>query len=63
MGNDRPFDVVTERWFSKELETYILIKTNDPRSGEHTIKTTITDRGEPDPSLFQVPADYTIVQK
>jgi hypothetical protein len=62
-GNDKPFDVVTERWFSKELETYILIKTNDPRSGEHTIKTTIADRGEPDPSLFQVPADYTIEQK
>ena len=62
-GNDRPFEVVTERWFSKELETYILIKTNDPRSGEHTIKTTITDRREPDPTLFQVPADYTIEQK
>ena len=62
-GNDRPFEVVTERWFSKELETYILIKTNDPRSGEHTTKTTITDRSEPDPSLFQVPAEYTIEQR
>jgi hypothetical protein len=62
-GNDRPFNIVTERWFSKELELYILIKTNDPRSGENTIKTIVTDRGEPDPSLFQVPADYTIEQK
>jgi hypothetical protein len=61
-GNDKPFDTVTERWFSNELKTYILIKTTDPRSGEHTIKTTITDRGEPDPSLFQVPPDYTITQ-
>ena len=62
-GNDKPFDIVTERWFSKELETYILIKNSDPRSGEHTIKTTITSRAEPDPALFQVPADYTITQQ
>jgi hypothetical protein len=61
-GNDRPFDVVTERWFSKELETYILIKTSDPRSGEHTTKTTSVDRSEPDPVLFEVPADYSITE-
>ena len=59
-GNDRPFDVVNERWFSKELETNILTVTNDPRSGEHKIKTTIINRAEPDPALFEVPADYTI---
>lgn len=62
-GNDKPFDIVTERWFSKELETYILVKNSDPRSGEHTIKTTITSRAEPDPALFQVPSDYTITQQ
>jgi hypothetical protein len=61
-GNDRPFDVVTERWFANELEMYVLIKTNDPRSGEHTIKTTIINRSEPDPALFQVPADYAIAK-
>lgn len=59
-GNDKPFDIVTERWVSQELKIYILIKNSDPRSGEHTTKTTITDRAEPDPSLFQVPPDYTI---
>jgi hypothetical protein len=62
-GNDKPFDVVTERWFSNELKTYILIKDVDPRSGENTIKTTVTDRSEPAISLFQVPADYTITQQ
>lgn len=59
-GNDQPFETVTERWFCEELETYILIKTLDPRSGESTIKTTILTRSEPDSSLFQVPADYAI---
>jgi hypothetical protein len=62
-GNDRPFDVVAERWFSDELKIYLLIKTADPRSGENTIKTTVTDRSEPDISLFQVPPDYTITQQ
>jgi hypothetical protein len=62
-GNDKPFNVVTERWFSNELKTYILIKDVDPRSGENTIKTTVTDRSEPELSLFQVPADYTITQQ
>lgn len=61
-GNDRPFDVVTERWFASELETYILIKHNDPRSGESTTKTTIIDRAESDPALFQLPADYAITK-
>jgi hypothetical protein len=62
-GNDKPFDTVTERWFSQELKIYVLIKNSDPRSGDHTIKTTIIDRAEPDPSLFQVPPDYTITQR
>jgi hypothetical protein len=62
-GNDRPFDVVAERWFSSELKVYVLIKTADQRSGEHNIKTTVTDRSEPDISLFQIPPDYTITQQ
>jgi hypothetical protein len=59
-GNDRAFDTVTDRWFSNELKIHILIKHSDPRSGENTTRTRIIDRSEPDPSLFQVPADYTI---
>jgi hypothetical protein len=62
-GNDKPFDVVTERWFSKELGVYMLIKNSDPRSGENTNKVTITDRSEPEISLFQVPGDYTIAEQ
>lgn len=62
-GNDQPISIVTERWFSKELQLYILVKNSDPRSGENTIRTTNIDRSEPDPSLFQVPPDYTITQK
>lgn len=62
-GNDKPFSQTTERWFSQELKIYVLIRNSDPRSGESAIKTTITDRAEPDPALFQVPSDYTIAQQ
>jgi hypothetical protein len=44
-----------------EIRIDRLSKTFDPRSGENTVRTTILSRSEPDPSLFQVLADYTIV--
>jgi len=62
-GNDGPFETVSERWFSKELNIYILIKNYDPRSGETTIRTTIINRSEPDLSLFDIPVDYTVTQQ
>ncbi|MGA2591781.1 MAG: hypothetical protein ABSH32_17860 [Bryobacteraceae bacterium] len=62
-GNDRPITMVTEDWWSPELRVSMLNKTNDPRSGEHTEKLINVSRAEPDPSLFQPPADYTIVDE
>ena len=63
VGNDRPFSVVTERWFSEELQIEVLARSTDPRSGETVTRMTNLDRSEPDPSLFQVPADYTITRE
>jgi len=60
MGNDRPITSVDETWFSPELHIVVLSKGTDPRNGEHTRKLVNIDRTEPDPSLFQPPADYTI---
>ena len=62
-GNDRPITRTDEMWMSPELKVVILSKTNDPRSGEHTQKLINVDRSEPDPSLFQPPPDYTIVDE
>lgn len=59
-GNDRPLSVITETWRSPELETVLLMKLSDPRSGETTIRLTNISRSEPDASLFQVPAGYEI---
>jgi len=62
-GNDRPMSIVTETWYSEELKITILRAMSDPRNGVHTTRVTQIDRSEPDPSLFQIPADYAIVQQ
>ena len=60
IGNERPIVTVNERWYSPELQTVVMTKNSDPRMGETTFRLTNIDRSEPDPSLFQVPADYTV---
>ena len=60
MGNERPIEATYERWYSKELQLDVLIKSVDPRSGESTQQMTKISRGEPDPALFEIPPDYTV---
>ena len=60
IGNDKPINVVTERWYSSDLQIPIMTVHNDPMMG--TVTTTLTNvtRGDPDASLFQVPSDYKV---
>jgi hypothetical protein len=60
MGNSLPIVITTETWFSPELKVLITSKSSDPRIGDTTYKLTNIQRSEPDPALFQAPADYTI---
>ena len=60
IGNDRPIEVVTESWYSQDLQTVVMSKTSDPRTGDTVYKLTNIDRAEPAASLFIVPADYTV---
>lgn len=62
-GNDRPIVTTHESWYSQELKAEVLMKNSDPRSGENTFKLTNMERTEPDPVLFQVPPDYTVVEE
>lgn len=62
-GNDRPITRTNETWMSPDLKVVILSKMSDPRSGEQTQKLINISRSEPDPSLFQPPPDYTIVEE
>jgi len=60
IGNERPIEIVDERWFSPDLQTTVMTRHSDPRSGEVVYRLTNINRAEPDHSLFEVPADYTL---
>jgi hypothetical protein len=58
VGNVRPIEIVSERWYSPELRVVVYSRRTDPRFGETIYRLTNIRRAEPDASLFQVPADY-----
>jgi hypothetical protein len=60
IGNERPIEIVYERWYSKELQMTVNSRHHDPRFGEQTYRLTNIVRSEPDPSLFTVPQGYKI---
>ena len=63
MGNERPINIVSERWYSNELQTVVLSKHSDPRFGETTYRLTNINRSEPARTLFEVPSDYTVKER
>ena len=60
IGNELPIQIVTERWYSPELQTVVMTRHRDPRFGETTYRLTNINRSEPARTLFEVPPDYTI---
>ncbi|MFN3322877.1 MAG: hypothetical protein ACK5AZ_05230 [Bryobacteraceae bacterium] len=60
IGNQQPIEIVSERWFSPQLQTIVLSIHNDPRMGETTFRLTGLRLGEPPPHLFELPPDYTV---
>jgi len=60
IGNEKPIVITSERWYSSDLQIVVMSKYSDPRTGETVMQVTNIQRSEPDASLFQVPADYTI---
>lgn len=62
-GNDAPMTTTQEHWYSPQVAHDVLTKTTDPRNGDITIRLTNIMVAEPDPTLFQVPAGYEIVDE
>jgi hypothetical protein len=60
IGNDKDLVITRETWYSPDLKLVIQSTQSDPRFGETTYSLTNTQRSEPDPSLFQVPAGYKV---
>jgi hypothetical protein len=60
IGNEQPIEIISESWYSAELQAIVMSKHSDPRIGETTYRLTNINRSEPAHSLFEVPSDYTI---
>jgi hypothetical protein len=62
MGNKSAIVIVSERWYSSDLQETVYSKRTDPRFGTTIYQLTNVTRQDPAESLFQVPADYTVKQ-
>lgn len=60
MGNEKPITVVTERWYSPDLQMVVMTTHTDPMMGTVSSKLVNVTQGAPDATLFQVPADYSL---
>jgi hypothetical protein len=58
-----PIEIVSERWYSEELQRVMVSVRKDPRFGETTHRLVDVELGGPDPALFEVPPDYTIEEE
>jgi len=62
IGNEQPIQIVSETWYSPELQTVVLSKRSDPRSGETSFRLANITRGDPPRTLFEPPADFKITE-
>jgi hypothetical protein len=62
-GTGQDIVIVDEYWYSPDLSIYMIIKHDDPRTGEQIVAVSSVDRHEPEASRFIVPANYKIVDE
>ena len=62
IGNQKPITIVTETWYSNDLQVVVKRTHSDPRFGETTYTLSNIQQKEPDASLFSVPAGFTVNQ-
>jgi hypothetical protein len=62
IGNDKAITIVSERWYSDDLQMVVMSKRSDPRFGDTTYTLTNIQRQEPAALLFAVPSDYAVTQ-
>lgn len=60
LGNTSPIEVVTERWYSPDLDLVVMTRHIDPLAGEHIFKLVNIRLTEPAADLFVVPAGYKV---
>ena len=58
IGNEREIQIVTDTWYSPELQTVVMRKTTNLMEGDTTFELTNIQRGDPPQSIFEAPPDY-----
>ena len=62
-GTEKPVVVTDDYWYSPELSIYLIIRHDDPRTGEQLVAVTKVERAEPAAEIFAVPANYKVVDE
>lgn len=62
IGNDLEVETVHEVWYAPGLKMLVKSSTSNAQSGEHTFQLTRLSRADQPAALFQVPADYRVVE-
>lgn len=60
IGNTEALEIVRTRWVSTALQIPVQVTVTDPRSGNRAMNLINIVQAEPDASLFQIPAGYTV---
>jgi hypothetical protein len=63
MGNDQPMVTSREFWYSPRLAVNLLSTVDAPQSGKQIFTAREISTAEPDPSFFEIPADYKVVDR
>jgi hypothetical protein len=62
IGNTNEIKIVSQRWYSPDLQIVVMSTHSDPRFGTTTYTLTNIQRQDPPAALFAVPSDYTVKQ-
>jgi hypothetical protein len=60
-ANDHDLKIVNEQWYADDINVLMKSSNSDPRTGTTTYELTNVQQTRPDPSLFQVPAGFTLL--
>jgi hypothetical protein len=62
-GTGKKVAITDDYWYSEDLRVYLVLKHNDPRTGEQVVGILDVDRKEPDAAMFRIPPEYKLVDE
>jgi hypothetical protein len=63
IGNAKPISVVSESWYSPDLQVTVYSRYSDPRTGESIYRLAAIKRAPPPADLFGIPAGYEVTDR